>query len=108
MGHHTRTNAGNNGMQTNGGKINGGQQNGRRCPGRGYQGFSNFSWLPAFGAFAFYSPEDTTWYYWYEPSDSFLPVSYIVEYPPVNSAGANSSFDPTMPTAPARPMLPWQ
>ena len=91
---HQQTNANKNGMQKNGGKNGGGQQNGKGYPDRGYRGFSNSSWLPAFGAFALYNPDDATWYYWYEPSDSYLPVSYINDYPPVGPIGADNNIAP--------------
>jgi hypothetical protein len=103
---HPQTNAGKNGMPNNGGKNGGAQQNGKRYPGRGYRGFSSSFWLPAFAAFAFYNPDDATWYYWYEPSDSFLPVSYINDYPPVGPTGTNNNITPNVPAPLHQSLLP--
>jgi septal ring-binding cell division protein DamX len=85
---HSQSNAGKNGTQSNSGKNGGGQRN---FPGRGFRGFTDSSWLPDFGAWAYYNPDDTIWYYWYEPSDMFLPVSYINDYRPVPPPAAQNN-----------------
>jgi hypothetical protein len=72
--------------QTNSGKNGGGQSQGRTFPGRGYRGFSNSAFLPNFGITTYFNPDDATWYYWYEPADSYLPVNYLNDYPPASNA----------------------
>jgi hypothetical protein len=59
-----------------------GQGGQRSFPGRGFRGFSASNWLPAFGVYSYYNPDDTVWYYWYEPFEMYLPISYINDYPP--------------------------
>jgi hypothetical protein len=97
---HSQTNAGKNGSHINAsksasqgsaGKNGGGQKN---FPGRGYRGFSNSRWLADFAAWTYYNPDDATWYYWYEPSDMFLPVSYINDYRPVPTTTNDNTSTP--------------
>jgi hypothetical protein len=56
--------------------------------------FHGLSGAIALGVNAFYNPDDTTWYYWYEPSDMYLPVSYINDYPPAGNPGTNNNVRP--------------
>ena len=69
----------NNGKASSNHRGQGGQRN---FPGRGFRGFSASNWLPAFGVYSYYNPDDTVWYYWYEPFEMYLPISYINDYPP--------------------------
>jgi hypothetical protein len=79
--HQAQANASKNGA--NKGGQGGGQGGGQRnFPGRAFRGFSASNWLPAFGIYVYLNPDDIVWYYWYEPSEMYLPVSYINDYPP--------------------------
>jgi hypothetical protein len=100
-------------QQTTGGKKAAPSGNGksgaapsRNFPGRGYRGFSGSTWLPDFSVNAFYNPDDTTWYYWYEPSDLFLPVSYLNDYPPAGTTGTNNNLRPNVPSPLDGSLLP--
>jgi hypothetical protein len=73
-----------NGQKQNGNYKNGNNNGKNHGPlNRNYRGWTSVSFLAGFGAYAYYSPDMGAWYYWYEPSEMYLPVDVIEEFPPV-------------------------
>jgi hypothetical protein len=55
---------------------------------RGYRGFRNYCYYPAYHCYLFFDPATRQWYFWSDRTGQFLPVNYITAYPPLTS-GAN-------------------
>jgi hypothetical protein len=49
---------------------------------RDYRAWSSYCWFPQYRCYGYYSSIDGLWFYWYAPLNRFLPVSYMVQYPP--------------------------
>jgi hypothetical protein len=52
---------------------------------RGYRGWRSYCWFPTYGCYGFYDSTCQGWFYWYEPSDQFLPIDTIDTLPPGTS-----------------------
>src|SRR5262245_46549639 len=50
---------------------------------RDFRGFTSYCYLPRYRCYAYFSPADGLWFYWYQPSARFLPTAYLAYYPPV-------------------------
>jgi len=68
---------------------------------RDYRGWSRWTWNARFGCYYYLSPTDNCWYYWYAPSQCYLPVDSIATYPPIASPMLPPAQLPT--TAPYPP-----
>jgi hypothetical protein len=51
---------------------------------RDYRSWSYYCWYPRFGCYCCYCPTACEWFYYYEPSQCYLPVSQISTYTPSN------------------------
>ena len=53
---------------------------------RNWNSWSRYCWFPAYNCYGYFCSCDNTWYYWYGPSDCFLPISDMPNFPPDSSA----------------------
>lgn len=49
-----------------------------------YNGWSNQCWFNQYRCRGFYCPQRQNWFYYYQPRNCYLPVSYMNQFPPVN------------------------
>jgi hypothetical protein len=70
---------------------------------KNHRNWTAYCWFNQYGAYGFYNPTAQAWYYWYQPTQSYLPVSSMTAYPPTPYAGPGVGVGPTddNPTPPA-------
>jgi hypothetical protein len=72
---------------------------------RFYRGWGSYCYLSGYGCYGFYDAACGEWFFWYQPTARFLPVTVIETFRPVTSgvallpAGAVPVTAPTTPTA---------
>jgi hypothetical protein len=47
-----------------------------------YRGWTQFCWYPRFGCYCCYCPTACEWFYYYQPSACYLPISQVAQFPP--------------------------
>jgi hypothetical protein len=94
-----------NGSHNHGGHHNGGNHNGHvhnvshmhgatHYRHRDFHHWTRYCWFPGHGCYGYYCPDDREWYYWYGPSNCYLPVSEMATYEPDDSVNAPPSLPP--------------
>jgi hypothetical protein len=61
---------------------------------RGYRNWNRYCWFPRYRCYGYFCPDDGLWYYWYGPSNCYLPVSDMETSPPDDSVNAPPSLPP--------------
>lgn len=70
-----------------------------------FNGWTKHCHFPQYGCRGYYCPEDATWYYWYEPFECYLPVSYMASYPPPSGGKEGPALPPGATPVPQRTYL---
>jgi hypothetical protein len=59
---------------------------------RGYSGWSRYCWFPSYSCYGYYSPTDSSWYYYSGQYSCYMPVSYMSTFAPATvNANANAN-----------------
>ncbi len=68
-----------------------------------YRGWVSHCWFPSYGCYGYYCGTDQAWYYWYAPLNQYLPINYMLDYPPTPAGAAPMGNVPVGPRTPALP-----
>ena len=57
---------------------------------RDFHDWKGYCFFPRYRCYGYYNPTCSTWYYWYQPFNCYLPISDMSIYPPVDAGLAPS------------------
>ena len=83
-----------------------------RIPGnlqksRNFHDWKSYCYFRRYHCYGYYNAASRLWFYWYQPFNRYLPISYMSTYPPVNigqipvpaipSTGSSGDSGPSLP-----------